>query len=44
MNDYDRVRDLVSGRVPVERVDLTCLRLSVEEIFHRLHRASRVPT
>jgi 4,5-dihydroxyphthalate decarboxylase len=35
MNDYDHVRDLVSGRVPVEGVELTCLTLSVEEIFYR---------
>src|SRR4051812_49941189 len=35
MNDYDHVRDLVSGRVPVEGVDLTCLTFSVEEIFYR---------
>jgi 4,5-dihydroxyphthalate decarboxylase len=35
MNDYDHVRDLVAGRVPVEGVDLTCLTLSVEEIFYR---------
>lgn len=40
INDYDHVRDLVSGAVPVEGVDLTCLSYSVEEIFFRftLHR------
>jgi 4,5-dihydroxyphthalate decarboxylase len=35
INDYDHVRDLVSGAVPVEGVDLTCLRYSIEEIFFR---------
>jgi 4,5-dihydroxyphthalate decarboxylase len=35
INDYDHVRDLVSGAVPVEGVDLTCLRFGVEEIFWR---------
>jgi 4,5-dihydroxyphthalate decarboxylase len=38
INDYDHVRDLVTGRVPVEGVDLTCLTLSVEEIFWRFSR------
>jgi 4,5-dihydroxyphthalate decarboxylase len=35
VSDYDHVRDLTDGRVPVEGVDLTCLRLPVEEIFFR---------
>jgi 4,5-dihydroxyphthalate decarboxylase len=35
INDYDHVRDLVTGRVPVEGVSLTALTLSVEEIFFR---------
>src|ERR687890_1247765 len=35
MNDYDHVRDLVAERVAVEGVELTCLTLSVEEIFYR---------
>jgi 4,5-dihydroxyphthalate decarboxylase len=35
MNDSDQVRDLVSGRVSVEGIDLTCLLLEVEEIFFR---------
>jgi 4,5-dihydroxyphthalate decarboxylase len=35
INDYDHVRDVVSGRVPVEGVDLTCLQFGVEEIFFR---------
>jgi 4,5-dihydroxyphthalate decarboxylase len=35
INDYDHVRDLASGRVAVEGVDLRCLILSVEEIFFR---------
>ena len=38
INDYDHVRDLVTGRVPVEGIDLTCLTLSVEEIFWRFAR------
>ena len=38
VSDYDHVRDLVSGRVPVEGVDLTCLDLAVEEIFFRFTR------
>jgi len=35
MPDYDHVRDLVMGRVPVEGIELTCLTLPVEEIFYR---------
>ncbi|WP_371781750.1 hypothetical protein [Streptosporangium subroseum] len=35
INDSDQVRDLVSGSVPVNGVDLTCLLLEVEEIFFR---------
>ena len=35
INDYDHVRDLVTGRVQVEGVQLTALTLSVEEIFFR---------
>ena len=35
INDYDHVRDLVSGAVPVEGVDLTCLQYPIEEIFFR---------
>lgn len=35
MSDYDHVRDLVIGTVPVEGVDLTTLHLPVEEIFYR---------
>jgi 4,5-dihydroxyphthalate decarboxylase len=35
INDYDHVRDLVTGRVRAEGIDLTCLTLSVEEIFYR---------
>jgi 4,5-dihydroxyphthalate decarboxylase len=38
VNDYDQVRDLVSGAVGVEGVDLTCLRYGVEEIFFRFTR------
>ena len=35
INDYDHVRDLVSGRVPVEGVRLRALNLELEEIFFR---------
>lgn len=35
ISDYDHVRDLTTGRVRVEGVELTCLSLSVEEIFFR---------
>jgi 4,5-dihydroxyphthalate decarboxylase len=40
INEYDHVRDLIDGRVAVEGVDLTVLRLPIEEIFYRftLHR------
>jgi 4,5-dihydroxyphthalate decarboxylase len=33
--DYDHTRDLVSGRVQPEGIDLTCLVYPVEEIFYR---------
>ena len=35
ISDYDHVRDLTSGKVRPEGVELTCLDLSVEEIFFR---------
>lgn len=35
INEYDHVREVVSGDVPVEGVDLVCLQLPVEEIFFR---------
>jgi 4,5-dihydroxyphthalate decarboxylase len=35
VNDYDHVRDLASGAVPVEGVELTCVHHPVEEIFWR---------
>lgn len=35
INDSDQVRDVVTGRVPVAGVDLTCLLFEVEEIFFR---------
>ena len=35
VSDYDHVRDLTTGRVPVEGIDLTCLQLPIEEIFFR---------
>ncbi len=33
--DYDHMRDIVSGRVQPEGIDLTCLVYPVEEIFYR---------
>ncbi len=33
--DYDHVRDMFSGRVKPEGIDLTCLRMEVEESFLR---------
>jgi len=33
--DYDHTRDIVSGRVQPEGIDLTCLVYPVEEIFYR---------
>ena len=40
IGDYDHVRDLADGTVPVDGVDLTVLRLPVEEMFYRfiVHR------
>lgn len=38
INDSDQVRDVVTGRVPVAGIDLTCLLLEVEEIFFRFTR------
>jgi 4,5-dihydroxyphthalate decarboxylase len=38
INDSDQVRDLLAGTVPVQGVELTCLRLPVEEIFFRFTR------
>jgi len=35
IGEYDHVRDVLDGTVPVEGVDLTVLRLPVEEMFHR---------
>jgi 4,5-dihydroxyphthalate decarboxylase len=35
IGEYDHVRDLFDGTVPVDGVDLTVLRLPVEEMFHR---------
>ncbi len=35
INDYDHVRDLVSGAVQPGGIDLTCFNLTVEEIFYR---------
>ncbi len=38
IGDYDHVRDLVSGAVPVQGIDLTCMSFSVEETFFRFAR------
>lgn len=38
LSDSDHVRDLVTGAVPVEGIDLTCLTYEVEEIFFRFTR------
>lgn len=38
LSDSDHVRDLVTGVVPVDGVDLTCLTYEVEEIFFRFTR------
>jgi 4,5-dihydroxyphthalate decarboxylase len=38
VNDSDQVRDLVTGRVPIDGLRLTCLLLPVEEIFFRFTR------
>ncbi len=35
INDSDQVRDLITGRVQVDGVALTCLLYEVEEIFYR---------
>lgn len=36
ISHYDHITELVTGRVPVEGVDLTCLNLQIEDIFHRM--------
>src|SRR6185369_1386779 len=36
-SDYDRVRALHDGRVPVQGCDVNYLTMPVEEIFHRAH-------
>jgi 4,5-dihydroxyphthalate decarboxylase len=38
ISDSDHVRDLVTGAVPVQGIDLTCLTYEVEEIFFRFTR------
>jgi 4,5-dihydroxyphthalate decarboxylase len=35
ISDYDHVREVLTGAVPVEGAEITPLNLSVEEIFHR---------
>jgi 4,5-dihydroxyphthalate decarboxylase len=37
VGDYDHVRDVSSGRIPVEGVKLTTIHLPVEQIFQRFH-------
>ena len=37
--DYDHIRDLTTGRVRAEGIDLTYLQLTVEEIFYRFTNA-----
>jgi 4,5-dihydroxyphthalate decarboxylase len=38
INDYDHVRELVSGRIRPEGIELTCLIMSVWETFQRFFR------
>jgi len=38
INDYDHVRDLFTGRVKPEGIELTCLVMSVWETFYRFFR------
>jgi len=38
INDYDHVRDLLTGRVEAEGISLTALNFEVEEIFFRFVR------
>lgn len=38
MNDYDHVRDLAEGDVALDGIELTWLRLAVEETFYRFVR------
>src|SRR6266700_3425934 len=35
IGEYDHARDLLDGTVPIEGVELTVLRLPVEEMFYR---------
>ena len=35
ISHYEHISELVTGRVPVEGVDLTVLNLQIEEIFFR---------
>src|SRR4051812_14653475 len=35
--DYDRVRPLMDGRVPIEGCEVTYLPMTVEECFHRAY-------
>src|SRR5581483_8662506 len=36
ISHYDHITELVTGRVQVEGVDLTCLNLTIEDIFFRM--------
>ena len=38
ISDYDHVRELTSGAIEPEGIELTCLNLTVEEIFYRFVR------
>ena len=35
LDEYDHTRDVMSGRVPVEGVELIAMNLQIEEIFYR---------
>lgn len=38
LGDYDHTRDLASGRVDAEGIDLRVLNFNVEQIFYRFHK------
>src|SRR5262249_6751190 len=38
ISDYDQVRDLTSGAIQPEGIELTCLNLTIEDIFFRFLR------
>ncbi|MGE0746618.1 MAG: hypothetical protein AB7K86_15285 [Rhodospirillales bacterium] len=37
-SDYDHIRDMVSGDVPIDGIDLNYLKLTIEETFYRFTR------